>query len=106
MKPITPTQVSKLKVNNIPDVVIEAVNNLLAAKCDESITYATLLQKDILKEIRRLDPKMTSSIIFENHWLDFEPIFRKSGWKVVYDKPAYCESYEPSFEFTAKRGTK
>ncbi len=105
MKPITPAQARKSKVSNIPAVVIKAVNNLIAANLGNG-KYAIILQKDIIKEIRRLDPEMTPTQLYENKWLNFEPIFEKNGWKVDYDKPGYCETYEANFKFTAKRGIK
>ena len=40
--------------------------------------------------------------IFHEKWLDIEDVFRASGWSVKYDKPAYNESYEPSFLFKPK----
>ena len=45
------------------------------------------------------DGKLSKDMIFENHWLDFEPIFRKAGWKVSYDKPGYGENYKALFIF-------
>jgi hypothetical protein len=104
MKPITPSQARKSKICKIPSVVIKAVNNLIATNLKGDT--ATVLLKDIVKEVRRLNPEMTSTLLYENGWLDFESIFEKNGWKVYYDRPGYCESYEASFEFTAKRGAK
>lgn len=40
--------------------------------------------------------------VFKNKWLDVESLFENEGWKVNYDKPGYCESYEASFKFTRK----
>ena len=37
--------------------------------------------------------------IFDNHLLDFEDVYRDQGWSVMYDSPAYCESYDPYFLF-------
>ena len=34
-----------------------------------------------------------------NKYLDFEDEYRTIGWKVTYNKPAYCETYEPYFIF-------
>jgi len=41
--------------------------------------------------------------IFDNHWLDVEPIFEDCGWKVEYDKPGFNENYPATFKFTPKR---
>ena len=43
--------------------------------------------------------QVTRSMIFEKHWLDFEDIYRKAGWFVNFDKPAYNETYDAFFEF-------
>jgi hypothetical protein len=37
--------------------------------------------------------------IFNDKLLDVEPIFRDAGWTVIFDKPAYNESYSSTFEF-------
>ena len=37
--------------------------------------------------------------IFKNSWLDIEPIYRRAGWLVKYDKPGYCENYLANFTF-------
>jgi ASC-1-like (ASCH) protein len=35
----------------------------------------------------------------QNHWLDFEDIYRKQGWRVRCDVPGFNESYETYWEF-------
>lgn len=98
MKPLSPAQVAEKAQTSIPDYIIEAVNNLLVKEYRNG--SATISQKDILKEIRRIHSGTNLDVIFDNGWMDFEPTFRKAGWKVTYDKPAYCETYEPSYEFS------
>jgi len=44
----------------------------------------------------------TRDEVFDKGWLNIEPMYRAAGWKVVYDKPAYNESYEPTFTFTKR----
>lgn len=41
--------------------------------------------------------------LFDKGWMDIEPIYRKSGWRVEYDKPAYNETYPATFTFSKKR---
>lgn len=101
MKPITPQELDATLGSDIPDVIIEVVNEML--KKEYRGRSVTLLQKDIIREVIERDCSLTSTKIYENGWLDFEPLFEKAGWKVTYGKPAYCESYEASFEFTPKR---
>lgn len=99
MKPLTPAETAKKAATAIPDYVIEAVNNLLVKEYRKG--RAMLLQKNILKEIRRINPDTNTDEIFNNGWMDFEPIFRKAGWKVTYDSPAYCEDYyDPRYDFS------
>lgn len=105
IKPISPQEALDLKISAIPDEIVEAVNQMLSEKMT---TYGrvVLLQKDICDRARQLFAQrgqaVTSSEIYDKKWMDFEPLFRDAGWKVEYDKPAYCESYEPNFTFSRK----
>lgn len=101
MKPLSPKEVVNKAQTEIPDCVIEAVNNLLIKKCRDG--RATILQDDIVKEIERIKPSVNRHDLFDNGWMDFEPVFRKSGWTVTYDSPAYCEDYAASFTFKRKK---
>ena len=58
-------------------------------------------QKDIIKLALQYcdDENMTSRIIHDNKWMDFEGAFEKYGWIIEYDKPAYNETYDAVFEF-------
>lgn len=103
VEPIKPSEVTLI----IPDFIIEAVNNLIKEKWtgEEAVIY----QDDILNIIaieKRTDEtessKPTRREVFDHHWLDIEPIYRKVGWNVEYDKPAYCENYRAHFIFKKK----
>ena len=96
--PLSPSDITNNLHNIIPDVVITAVNNILTKKYRGSSINIT--QEEIIREIVRLDPNMNSEQLFENRWLDIEPIFRSVGWQVEFDKPAYHESYEAFFTFS------
>lgn len=98
MEPITKAQVQeKLNERVFPDFVIQAFNECIT---EASIKKSsTVLQKDVLKRIKDLSGKDSREVL-DNNWLDVEKHYRKSGWKVSYDKPAYNESYEPSFTFS------
>lgn len=82
----------------IPEKMVQAVNELLAENFNTG--RITLHQNKV--KARFLKVSNTPEDEFEITWLNFEPIFRDSGWTVKYDKPAYNESYEPYFEFIAK----
>jgi hypothetical protein len=105
VQPISPQEALDLKITTIPDEVIEVVNQMLTERMTKRGSV-TLLQKDIVANVMlRMSTsgaRVTSNAIYENHWLDFEPFYEKAGWKVQYDKPAYCESYEANFTFSKK----
>jgi len=107
MKPIRPDEVTQTKCERIPDLVIESVNECIIRNWNENSSRSSFTQNEIIKEIQLKYKEAGTPIqrqeIFDSKYLDFEPIFRKIGWKVEYDKPAYCESYEPSFIFTKKK---
>lgn len=107
MKPISPAELRARRVDAIPAFVIEAVNNCLA-RAGGSGSTIVVKQDDIVAEILKLAPPGTLSreAVFENNLLDFEDTFRRVGWSVTYDKPAYCETYPATFEFRAKKGTR
>lgn len=101
IKPVRPKDLIDTIETAIPSVVIQAVNNLL--KKNFRGDFVIIKQKDILKEIKKLDKSMTSEKIFENKWMDFEEIYIKNGWNVVYDGPSWDESYDETFKFTPKK---
>lgn len=95
VKPISPDQVGN--GSHIPDEVFEVVNKLLQANWTGS--SATIKQKDV---ISALGAHYDSQAIFDNGWLNFEGAYKAQGWKVVYDKPGYNESYGAYWKFTRK----
>lgn len=98
VKPLSPKNLKNNIENVIPSVVIQAVNNLLKENyCGKSIT---ITQKNLISEIKKLDNTITNAKLFDNHWLDFEPLFRKNGWKVVYESPDRDQSFDEYFIFT------
>lgn len=105
IKPVSPDEVSKKKrertINNIPNFVIEVVNELIIKNYCESTKSSLVKQDDILNVIvtRSLATRME---MFENNYLDIEPLFESFGWNVTYDKPPYYETYSATFEFKKK----
>lgn len=106
-KPIKPEDVIKTGPK-IPDFIIDSVNSLIRKKWDGH--EAKIYQNEILDmvSIRERDPEYPSDLptrkeVFDNHWLDFEDLYRKQGWNVYYDKPGYCETYEAYFVFSKKK---
>jgi|CXWL01.1.fsa_nt_gi hypothetical protein len=97
IKPISPDDVAGKKAATIPDVVFEAINDLIVKNW--AGTRATILQSKIVESILNRDDAITEKSIFEHRWLDIEDIYREAGWDVKYDKPAYNESYSATFIF-------
>lgn len=102
LKPFSPSEVLATKISNIPDFVIDAVNELLIEKIDARGKRAIIKQDDVIDKLAgRMPMGLSRNDVFSNNWLDFEPLFRENGWKVEYDKPGYDESYDAHWVFTA-----
>ena len=99
-RPITPEEIPEKKTKIIPEFVFDVFNEMLIRAAEES-TDKTLkvIQKDVVKRIKELADDIDK---YDIHWLDVEPYYEESGWKVEYDKPAYCEFYDAAFYFTPK----
>lgn len=100
-KPITPDEVVSKKAESIPPAVVEAFNELVAEKWDG--TRAIVTVQDAVSRILKKNPTIAPGSIFDNHWLDVEGVYRKAGWVVSYDQPAYNESYLAHFVFSKHR---
>ena len=96
VKPISPDELVKKKKEEFPNIVIAVVNELIAEKWDGH--EAKIYQDTIVDKIIG-NSTYTRKEIFNLHLLDFEDLYRERGWDVIYDKPGYCESYEPYFVF-------
>lgn len=100
VKPFNPDEAQLAKNGRIPDYVIEAVNEMLSEKLDTS-GNARFTQDEIIEKIQTKSD-IDRSKLFAMKYLDFEDLYRKQGWKVEYDKPAYNESYKAFFVFSRK----
>lgn len=106
VKPISPSDVVVKKKEILPDFVIEAFNEVIAK--NYSGGSSKFKQEEVITLIMSKMPqdgdisnRSFRHEIFENRWLDVEDIYKKAGWRVVYDKPAYNETYPPTFTFTS-----
>lgn len=100
ISPITPRQATEKAICMIPPGVIEVVNDLLASEANASSRRQVIRikQKDIVNAYcSRFGTDRNS---FDYKWLNIESIYSKFGWKVVYDAPGYCESYDAFFNFS------
>ena len=96
---IAPGDVAETKAALLPDGVIETWNALIAKNFTNGRTHVQQNEAVVtLMEKMSVDRQY----VFEMKWLDIEEVYREQGWLVAYDKPAYNESYEASFTFTAK----
>ena len=93
----------------IDPVVEKCVDTLLTQLWDGS--SAKIFQDDLIALIMKEKGFQDSTILgyraerqklFDEHHLDFEPLYRANGWSVYYDKPAYNETYRASWEFSKK----
>lgn len=100
IKPVSPNGVTSLKLQNIPEEVIGVFNALIAK--DWNGHSATVKQEDAVQGIMKA-LKITRNYVFDNDYLEVEPIFREVGWNVEYDKPGYNETYPATFRFTPKK---
>lgn len=98
VKPIKPSEVTKVKASAIPPKVIEAFNELIAENWDGSSARVT--QDEAVKRIMKKLKLKKREIVFDKSYLDVEPVFEEAGWSVKFDKPGYCESYEAYYVFS------
>lgn len=96
--PISPEEARQQQAKKIPPVVFDAFNALLVARASSDII--TIKQNELIAKVLVKDPSIARVDLFTKHWLDIEEAYRKAGWNVVYDKPAYSESYEANWQFT------
>lgn len=101
VKPISPREVAKSKLSQIPDEVIEAFNELIAESFSDGCSVVK--QSKVVTRIGKKMKKSGNKTKFDNNWLDIEEIYEKNGWKVVYDQPGFNESYPTTFTFTKKK---
>jgi hypothetical protein len=104
-KPISTNCAEEEHLKRIPPFVLTAVNRLLAEKFnDSSITIRQDVVIELATEIAAENSiAVTRDEFFNNHWLDFEKIYRKEGWEVVYNKPFYYETFSAFWVFKKKR---
>ena len=97
IKPIKPSEV----IQFIPNWIIRGTNECILTHYKELTKESHFTQDTLIDFCLKYAPDddIDRNTIFENDWLDVEPIYRKEGWIVEYDKPAYCENYPANFTF-------
>lgn len=101
VKPFTPEDAEANK-KKIPDAVLNAVNALLAERYSGGGTVVIKQEEVIERALPHLD--CSRHEMFDRHYLDFEGVYKRAGWRVKYDKPGYNESYGAFWEFSKARG--
>jgi hypothetical protein len=96
VKPITPEEAADNKADLLPARVISAWNEVITKNFNG--TSSTFTQDEIVQVI---SSKMKCPVeqCYKMKWLDVEPMYRRYGWDVTYDKPGYNESYSATFIF-------
>jgi hypothetical protein len=94
---ITPDEALGLKEKLLPPFVMRVWNKLIAENLSGKTSI--VMQSDAVDALTKFCKR---DEIFEKGYLEVEAIFRKAGWKVFYDRPGFNETYDATFEFTAK----
>lgn len=97
-KPITPTEAAA-SFPPLPDAVFAVFNGLIVKNMRGG--RSTVRQSDALAEVS-IQTGLTEGEAIRRGFLDVESAYEAAGWNVVYDKPGFNESYEPTFTFTAR----
>ena len=100
IKPITPDEIEDAKLKTIPESIIGIINDLVAVSWDGN--SSEIKQSDLIDAVCKKS-KLSRSQVIGTGWLEFEAIYRKIGWKVVYDKPGYNEKYDPFWIFSKEK---
>ncbi len=98
MPPITPAEAKAAKKVQIPKEVFDAFNTCITKYLSDGVSEFT--QKEVISVILSLG--LNREDIFTNKWLEVEDLYREVGWKVVYDRPGFNESYDATFCFTER----
>ena len=105
IKPLTPKEAKKTKLEVIPDFVIQAFNELIVKNLN-SYGSSSFKQNDLVDIIMKSssqDNGFTRDDVYSNHWLDVEKIYEEAGWEVTFHKPAYYEDFDPYYNFIPKK---
>lgn len=108
VEPISPAEADVFaKGERMDPYIVQAVNLLIKKVYLDG--KAVIKQKDILAKALELKgisgedaEEKQKSEWFEHKQMDIESYYEEFGWKVVYDKPGYSESYDSRFEFSKK----
>lgn len=106
IKAMSPDELWAVKLD-IPDFVIQAVNDLLVEmKKSEPTKRVFIIKQDTLvNRILNEHPNLQRSEVFDKGWLNFEHLYRAEGWQVEYNKN-FREEQGAEFWFRAVGATR
>lgn len=106
IEPIKPSEAVEQRKVTIPNFVIKAFNELILENLTEGeskhILKSVVLQSEAIERILKHRTAEGDLTPFDYKWLNVELIYRKAGWYVLYDKPAYNETYPAKFTFSCE----
>lgn len=97
--PITPDRVESALQGTFPPEVIRAFDEEIVRCWNGS--FSKVLQSDVAALIARY-LEIAVGEVFRRGLLNVEPIYRKAGWVVEYDRPGFSEQYRAFFMFAKK----
>lgn len=99
--PIKPSEVGEAQTRLIPEPVFSAFNELIAENWNGS---SSVVKQD--DAVARIVTKMSVNRdhVYKHGWLSVEDAYRRAGWRVKYEKPAYNETGPATFTFTTRGG--
>ena len=100
VKPITPEEAKKCREDYIPAEIIEVTNEFICKHLSNG--RARFTQDELVTEILKRMPNLSSQDLFYHKYLDFEPLFEEAGWDVSYYKPSIGDDFKACFVFEAK----
>lgn len=99
-QPITPSEVEANIDKSFPSEVIDVFNKLIQENYRNG-RAEFYLKAAIARIATALE--ITRAQVTDRGYCDVEELYRKAGWKVTYDQPAYCESYDAYFVFEKEK---
>lgn len=99
--PLKPSDMELIEnQREFPEFVVSAFNECI--KRNWNGREAKIKQDEVISAMLKTR-KVKRNQIFDNNYLDIEPLYESQSWRVEYDKPGYNENYEPFFVFQRKK---
>lgn len=107
--PLSPAEAKAAVEAAIPDFVFESFNALIVENLRGKSAH--FLHKDLCDALVAAGvaaghADLTVDELYKRNWLNTHSIYahyRAAGWKVDYDRPGYCETYQAHWTFTEDR---